>query len=565
MTEPSALVAELASGEKVWAGTPLTRRRELLDQMRALVADQAERWVEQAALIKQLPAGSPLLGEEWTSGPWAVAGYLRALAETLTALEAGRDPLADVKLGHAPGGRVTLDVLPADVFDQLLLSGFSAQVWTRPGVTPDEVRRSAGLAQRTPERTDGVALVLGAGNITSIAPLDVLYQLYAHNRVVVLKLNPVTDPLLDVFSAVFAPFVELGVVRIVTGGAEVGAALAHDERVGAVHMTGSEATHDAVVWGVGAAAEANKAAGTPLLAKPITSELGGVGPVIVVPGRWSAADIRYQARHVATQRLHNDGHNCIAAQVVVVAADWPQKREFLAALRTALREAPARAAWYPGTTDRVAAARTTYGDSADAVGGTPERTLLHGLDPADATEDAFHTEYFAPVLGVTELPGNAPEFLTAAVEVANERLHGTLGANIIIDPRTARALGARLDEAVTALRYGTIGVNAWTGVGYLTPRASWGAYPGHPLDDVRSGRGVVHNALLLDQVERTVVRGPFRPAPRTLLSGGRSLMPKPPWFVDNRTAATTGRRLTAFAARPSWRALPGVFASALRG
>ncbi|MFK4110320.1 hypothetical protein [Streptomyces sp. NPDC002176] len=76
---------------------------------------------------------------------------------------------------------------------------------------------------------------------------------------------------------------------------------------------------------------------------------------------------------------------------------------------------------------------------------------------------------------------------------------------------------------------------------------------------------MVHNALLLDQVERTVVRGPFRPAPRTLLSGGRPLMPKPPWFVDNRTAATTGRRLTAFAARPSWRALPGIFASALRG
>jgi hypothetical protein len=40
---------------------------------------------------------------------------------------------------------------------------------------------------------------------------------------------------------------------------------------------------------------------------------------------------------------------------------------------------------------------------------------------------------------------------------------------------------------------------------------------------------------------------------------------KPPWFVNSRTAGTTGRRLTAFAAHPRWRALPAIFMSALRG
>jgi aldehyde dehydrogenase (NAD(P)+) len=63
----------------------------------------------------------------------------------------------------------------------------------------------------------------------------------------------------------------------------------------------------------------------------------------------------------------------------------------------------------------------------------------------------------------------------------------------------------------------------------------------------------VHNALLLEGTERMVVRGPFRPTP------------KPPWFVTNRTAAVTGRRLTEFAARPRSSALGGIFASALRG
>ncbi|MFG2254276.1 hypothetical protein [Streptomyces mirabilis] len=79
------------------------------------------------------------------------------------------------------------------------------------------------------------------------------------------------------------------------------------------------------------------------------------------------------------------------------------------------------------------------------------------------------------------------------------------------------------------------------------------------------GSGVVHNALLLRHPERTVVYGALRLAPRSLPTGEFSLTPKPPWFVTNRTAATTGRRLTAFAARPRCAALPAIFASARRG
>jgi len=60
-------------------------------------------------------------------------------------------------------------------------------------------------------------------------------------------------------------------------------------------------------------------------------------------------------------------------------------------------------------------------------------------------------------------------------------------------------------------------------------------------------------------------RGPFRPAPRSVINGELALSPKPPWFVTNRTAATTGRRLVEFTAEPSWQRLPGIFASALRG
>lgn len=557
-----AAVSDLAVGEQKWSRLPLAGRRALLDRVRALTGRHAQEWVDAAVRIKGLATSSPLVGEEWISGPYAFAGALAAVSRTLESLEQGVSPLAKAKFGAA-GNQVTVQVLPTGLYDELLLSGFSAEIWLQRGVSSAAAKANAGLAQLDPTRTHGIGAVLGAGNITSIAPLDTVYELIAHNRVVALKLNPITDPLLPVFEKIFAPLIDLGVVRILTGGADIGGRLIAHEKVAHVHMTGSAATHDAIVWGTGPDAEARKSAGTPLLDKPISSELGGVSPTIVLPGRWSSADLRFQAEHIATQRLHNGGYNCVASQAVIVSADWPQKDEFLKALAAALDRAPARRAYYPGSDDRVAGARSAYPD-ARRLGAHGERTLVTGLDPA-AAETLFSTEYFAPVLGVVELPGTGAAFAGAAADAANERFTGTLGVNIVAHPDTITALGTEFDALIEQLRYGTVAVNAWTAVGYLTPTASWGAFPGHTLDDVQSGIGVVHNAWLIDRIERTVVRGPFRPAPRSLLNREWALTPKPPWFVTNRTAAQTGRLLTAFAAEPRWSRLPAIFASALRG
>ncbi|MFD6272119.1 aldehyde dehydrogenase family protein [Nocardia asteroides] len=552
-------LADLTQGEKTWAATDLRRRRELLEELHTRTAANAEAWVAAARTIKKLDADSPLLGEEWMSGPMTMLAGAQALAESLGALERGVSPLDGVELGTAPGGRVSVPALPHGVYDKLLLSGFSADVWLRPGVDAATARRKAGLAQLEPAATGGVGAVLGAGNIMSIAPLDTLYELYANNRVVALKLNPITDPLLPVFQAIFAPFIELGVVRILTGGAAEGGYLVNHDLVAHVHMTGGAPTHDAIVWGPGAEGAERKQTGEPKLAKPITSELGGVAPCIVIPGDWSAADLKFQAEHVATQRLHNGGYNCVAAQTVVLSADWPLKEQFLTELRAAIDNAPARTAYYPGSDGRVAGAVAAYPGSERANG----RVLVEHLPTADTP--LLRTEYFSPVLGVVELPGTGASFLSGAVDFANDELMGTLGANIIADPATIKELGGALDTAIENLRYGTVALNAWTGLAFLTPRASWGAFPGHTLDDIQSGIGVVHNAFLLDDVERTVVRGPFRPAPRALLKGEFTLSPKPPWFVSNKTGTATGRKLTDFYGDGKPTRLPGIFASALRG
>ena len=455
---------------------------------------------------------------------------------------AGRHPAAleqaDLLGGFTsapPGGRVAVDVLPHNVFDRLLLSGFRAEVWMEPGVTEAATARTPGWACGAPDETAGVAVVMGAGNISSIAPLDVLYQLFAYNRVVMLKLNPVTDALLPVF--------DRGVRAVHRARATCASSPATRE-VGdhlVTHRASTPCTSPAArpptTRSCGAPARRARRRRPPARRgwtsrSPANS--AGCRPTIVVPGRWSKADLRFQAEHIATQRLHNSGFNCVAAQIVIVssrlAAEAGVPRR--AARRVRDRARPPglvsrlRRRGWPARGGRIRASRPSA--------APPNAPCCGASTWATAPSRRSRTEYFGPVLGVAELPGTGAEFLDAAVDAANERLHGTLGANLVIDPRTRRQLGAGLRDTIARLRYGTIGVNAWTGVGYLTARATWGAFPGHPLDDIASGRGVVHNALLLHRPERTVVYGPFRPLPRSV--DDRRVQPHPEAAVvrDNR-------------------------------
>jgi Aldehyde dehydrogenase family len=553
-------VATLHASARNWAATPLPEKRRLLEALRGATAEVADEWVQVSCRAKGIARTSPAAGEEWTSGPYALLSTVAALIRVVDQLEAGANPLDHVRVHTLPSGQVALRVFPAVARDRVV-AGYRADVWLRPGVTLEQAKAGVASRLRDPDPPGRVCLVLGAGNVSSIPPLDCLGKLYQDNAVVLLKLNPVNADLEPILDRVFAAFVERGFVRITTGGSDVGGYLVRQPEVDSVHITGNGSSHDAVVFGPGEEGARRKRAREPQVVKPVTSELGGVGPVVVVPGRWTDATLRLQAQNVATQRLHNSGFNCIATQIVVLPRNWPQAGRFLDYLRQAIRDAPDRPAYYPGAADRQRRAVEAH-PAAELLGGDPEvpRTLLAELHPDDADEPAFGTEFFAPVLGVTHLPGaTAAAFLDQAVAFCNERLVGDLGASLIAAPRTIRGLGSRFDAAVARLRYGTVAVNCWVGPVFAMPRATWGAFPGHDVYEVGSGVGVVHNALLLDpdQVERSVGRGPFHP------------WPKPPWFVDNRTAHTTGEQMTRFAAEVSWaKATPrllGVLASSLRG
>jgi aldehyde dehydrogenase (NAD(P)+) len=544
-----------------WQRESLAAKRHLLSESRSTVGAIAREWVERSCNAKGLAPDDPRVGEEWMSGPWAVLSYLGALEQTIAEVERGRSPVAGLTTRPVPGGRTAVRVMPHDAYERILLHGFSAEIWLQPGVLAADAGAVSEHTLKFPGDA-GVALVLGAGNVSSIPALDVLHKLYADGHVVVLKTSPVNDYLVPILTEALRPFVDRGYLWVTGGGAEAGSHLVAHAKVDTVHITGSARTHDAIVFGSGEEGAARKRRDQPVLDKPITSELGGVSAAVVLPGPWDDRDLRFQAENLVTQKLYNNGYTCISTQIVVLPQKWDGSAALSTELARTLSEAPARDAYYPGSDGRVALACEASSDVENVGGG---RVLLRDLPFGDGPEP-FHEEYFAPVLGTTSAPGqSASDVLDAAVNFCNEVMDGTLGMTIIAHPTTLRELGrARLDEAIARLRYGSVGINVWTGIGFLLARGAWGAFPGHTRNEVGSGIGVVHNALLLGGTERTVLSGPFRPMPRSFLSREFALSPKPPWFFSKRSAAQVGERLTRLAEQPSPSKLLKVLSAAMR-
>lgn len=555
-------MTRLQANKTRWARLELADKIALLKRLRTRVRDLAPGWVKAAAEAKGLNPDAPSVGEEWMSGPWALMLGIKGYLRTLQSLAAGEPVIERGKLRTRNDGRVVVDVFPVSRYDRLLRGGVRAEVWMQPEVTLENFDDHVTKFYQLDAPEGAVALVLGAGNISSIPPLDCLYKLIAEGRVALLKLNPVNTYLEAHFSRLFAPLIEEGYLELTSGDAEVGQYLTGHDGIEEIHITGSAKTHDAIVFGSGEEGKKRKAENRPLLAKPISSELGNVSPTIVVPGPWTEADYRYQAELIATQKFHNDGFNCIAAQVLLTSADWAGGDKLLEALRKVVSELSPRPAYYPGAAERHAAVLKARPQAERLGSGEVPYTLVTRLDP-DASPDYLQEEIFAPVLFHVALPGRGGDYLKRAVAFCNQRLAGTLGANLLIHPESKDELATELDEALAALRYGVIAVNTWTGEAYSTLEIPWGAHPGHRLNDIGSGLGVVHNTFLLDKPEKTVLTGNFQPFPRGLARGVRSMGPKPPWYVTHRGSAEVGRRLIDLEADEKPRHLPGIFWHAL--
>ena len=558
-------LSELQGSKDGWASLAIEQKLSLLGGLRTRAGANARRWVESAVEAKGLSMDSPLAGEEWIAGPYGFIESINALETTLTRIAGNRDVLEGVNVHARADGQLVLDVLPFAASDKLLFSGASAQVWMMPDVTIESLPQRIGSFYREETPQGAVCLILGAGNVASIPPLDVLYKLFNEGEVAILKMNPVNEYLGEIFEDLFEEFVDGGYLRFVYGGGDVGAYLTSHEQVDTIHITGSARTYNIIRYGSGDVGEANRRNDEPINTKPISAELGGVSPTIVIPGDWSRSDLKFQAESVVTQKMNNSGFNCVAAQVLVLPASWDLADAFLDDIRALLGSLTDRDSYYPGASDRCDAAATGSG-TVETFGDFEKRFLITGLDASNTTDPAFTTEYFAPVLAVVRLPSrDVPGYVAAATAFANDVLEGTLGANVIVHPKTERKFAAAVDRMIADLHYGGIGINTWSASVYLASRCPWGAFPGNSPSDIGSGIGVVHNTLLLDDTQKAVARGPFAPSHRTLTKGEIHISPKPVYFVTNKQMHNVGERLVDYALSGKTSDMMKVVSSAIRG
>ena len=554
----------LAENKKRWATLPINEKIAFLDSIRERTVEQARVWVEDAVKAKKLRMDHHLAGEEWTSGPFSVLSVTSDLRRTLVRLAEGVPVLDGYDVRQAESGQVAVDVFPASLDDRLLFSGVTAEVRMRPDVTLENLDDTVATFYRDPDPPGDVSVVLAAGNIASIAVLDVVYAMFNEGKVAILKMNPVNDYLGQHFEEIFADLADEGFVRFAYGGADVGAHLTSHPLADSVHITGSAATYEAIVFGPGAVGQENKAKGLKVNTKPIGAELGGVGPVIVVPGDWTKADLRHQAESIVSMKMHNSGFNCVAAQVLVMPRGWEHGDALLDEIRALLDEIDVRDPYYPGAVARIEA-MAEGGHDVEVYGGEHSVYLLPDVDP-DGESGPFTTEVFGPALAVVHLAApDVPSYLINATQFANERLAGTLGANVIIDRSTRKKHAAAFERTLSGLEYGTIAVNTWTGAAYFLSACAWGAFPGHTPEDIGSGVGVVHNTLMFDKAEKSIVWGPFASAPRSFLKGERHVSPKLVYFVTNRNAHEIGERLIDYSATESKADLAKVAVAALKG
>jgi aldehyde dehydrogenase (NAD+) len=267
-----------------------------------------------------------------------------------------------------------------------------------------------------------------------------------------------------------------GVLRLVHGFGEAGAALAAHAGVDVVSFTGSEAAGRAV-----AAAAAGRGAA-------VGCEMGGQNASVVL----ADADVEAAARTIARAAMAYAGQKCTATSRIVCEASAYEP------FREALREEVCALVVEGPTDDRCDVGPLITEEAVDAAMAAIDRALGaggrlltggvacscdgHYLGPTvveldDAGAELAQEEVFAPVCALLRAPD-----ADAAVEIVNGVRHGLVSALFTRDLERALVLTRRLET-------GLVRVNApTTGVDLHAPFGGDGASGIGPREQGRAGR-----------------------------------------------------------------------------
>jgi len=487
-----------------------------------------------------------------------VVPLVSALREFAESLEAPSFPKAySIKRSVNPSQWI-VDVFPMG-YDAVIFGDFSGELWIMPHYG---VSQGKQLTQNETETEPGVGLVLGAGNQYLLSILDILYVLLMQSRVVICKLNPVNEYIGPFLRQALSPLVDSGYVEFVYGGEREGMYLVQNKLVKSVHLTGSHRTFDSIVW------QGHPKTGNPPLEKLVTAELGCVTPYIILPDVWTPEEIEYHATTVVSALVNNAGHNCLAAEILVTDSAWPQREEFLDAVRRILNSTPRRTAYYPGSEKNFERFRTTFPDCEQLGLNIAEEREQDGLphppwhfqanlSPEEASTDHENWCGVLQEVCIQTQSGNMKEYLQEAAAFVNNKCWGTLSCGVIAKPITQKSHQSDFEVFISDLKYGSICINVPGLVGFGLTQLSWGAYGERDFDaaalDIGSGNCKVHNTFFFDHVEKSVVRGPW------------IFHPHPYWVVSHRNLENVAKATFQYMKSKSLQSISKLLPEALKG
>ncbi|TFH33169.1 MAG: aldehyde dehydrogenase [Anaerolineales bacterium] len=555
---PQAVIdnyAQILQSHKLeWAQLEIHERLMLLTEVRKEMMSVKNAWIQAELDAKGIQPETFPVAEEWTM----LAQIFRAIRQieiSLKRIDASESVVNPKAIREGPEGRVVLRTFPQTLWDRVIFLNVTGDVWIQPGIKP-EVALTGKIAKYSDPHYEGkVSLVLGGGNSSMLPVCDSFHKLFVDLQVVMLKLNPVNAHLGPLIEQGLQSLIRRGFLAVVYGGPEVGAYVCNHPVIEELHMTGSDKTYEAVVFGIGEEGNRRKRERKPINTKPFTAELGNVTPVIIVPGPWKSVDIDEYSKHIGTWLTANAGFACLTPRVIIQHKAWAQRERLSNSIREELAHYPNRKAYYPGAFNIHKDFVDAHPEAqllGDAKPGQLPWTLIPDLDPSVKDDICFRREGFGGISGEVSLGGeDIEEFLSTAVEFANNSLWGSLCAILIVHPKSKKdpAIAAAVEHAIAELQYGTVAVNMLAFYSSYFMVCPWGAIPGHDTYDIQSGIGRNFNFAMLDGVEKVVVRAPFKRID--------------PLTIRAKRAHVFTEKLTAFEARPSWFRLIDLMLSAM--
>jgi acyl-CoA reductase-like NAD-dependent aldehyde dehydrogenase len=487
--ELPAVVAEADAAQAVWARSGFEERRAFLRWLRALLLER----MDEIARTVTRETGKPLLE--------AYGADVLVAADTLRWLE-------------RQGGRVLRD--------------------ERVGM-PLYLRYKRGRVVHEPL---GVVAVISPWNLPFAIPFtQVVAALVAGNAVVVKpsELAPLSGALVE--ELVVAAGAPPGLVRVVQGEGEVGAALVSAPGVAKVFFTGSAAVGRSVA---SAAAE---------LLRPVALELGGKDAMLVLED----ADLERSVEGALWGSFTNCGQICSGVERLYVAAQLYEPflerlAERAGALRIGRGDDPATdlgpliSDGARAKVEGLVADAVEHGAEALCGGRRPdvelpgwfyEPTVLAGGAPGRPVE---REEVFGPVVTVERFADD-----DEAVRLANDTPFG-LGASVWSrDLARARAVASRLDAG-----------SVWTNdsaYSYALGGAPWGGVKGSGFGRSHGRLGLLEltQARFLDEDRGRLRAGWWYPYDECGVEGLRAAART--FYGGGAAAAWRGRRGLAALAR----------------